>query len=33
VLSQDVFQVAPEEIAKTRVRVTLVGGKVVYGAW
>ena len=33
VLSQDVFQVAPEAIAKTRVQVTLVGGKVVYGAW
>lgn len=33
VLSQDVFHVAPEEIAKTRVQVTLVGGKVVSGAW
>jgi predicted amidohydrolase YtcJ len=33
VLSQDVFQVEPDEIAKTRVRTTLVGGKVVYGSW
>jgi len=33
VLSQDVFQVAPEEIGKTRVVATMVGGKVVYGSW
>jgi predicted amidohydrolase YtcJ len=33
VLSQDVFQVAPGEIAKTRVMATMVGGKVVYGKW
>jgi predicted amidohydrolase YtcJ len=33
VLSQDIFQVAPEEVAKTRVRVTMVAGKVVYGNW
>jgi predicted amidohydrolase YtcJ len=33
VLSQDVFQVAPEEIDRTRVAVTMVGGKVVLGAW
>jgi len=33
VLSQNVFQVAPEEISRTRVLVTMVGGKVVSGAW
>jgi predicted amidohydrolase YtcJ len=33
VLSQDIFQVAPGEISKTRVAVTMVGGKVVYGSW
>jgi predicted amidohydrolase YtcJ len=33
VLSQDVFQVPAEEISKTRVTLTMVGGKVVFGAW
>jgi predicted amidohydrolase YtcJ len=33
VLSQDVFRVAPEEISKTRVQTTVVGGKVVSGSW
>jgi len=33
VLSQDVFQVPPEEISKTRVRTTMVAGKIVYGNW
>jgi len=32
VLSQDLFAVAPEEIGKTRVVMTVVGGKVVYDA-
>jgi predicted amidohydrolase YtcJ len=32
VLSQDVFSVVPSEIAKTRVTLTLVGGKIVYGS-
>jgi predicted amidohydrolase YtcJ len=31
VLSQDVFAVAPEEIANTHVMMTMVGGKVVFG--
>jgi predicted amidohydrolase YtcJ len=33
VLSQDVFSVPADEISSTRVLVTLVGGKVVFGAW
>jgi predicted amidohydrolase YtcJ len=33
VLSQDVFGVAPEQISKTQVLMTLVGGKVVYEDW
>lgn len=32
VLSQDVFAVSPESIGKTRVTMTMVGGKVVYSA-
>jgi predicted amidohydrolase YtcJ len=32
VLSQDIFAVSRESIGKTRVTMTLVGGKVVYGA-
>jgi len=32
VLSQDVFSVAPGDIAKTRVTLTMVGGKIVYGS-
>jgi predicted amidohydrolase YtcJ len=32
VLSQDVFSAKPEEIAKTRVTLTMVGGRVVYEA-
>ncbi len=32
VLSQDIFAVSPESIGKTRVIMTLVGGKVVYAA-
>ena len=30
VLSQDVFSVAPEELAKTHVVMTMVGGKIVF---
>jgi predicted amidohydrolase YtcJ len=30
VLSQDIFSVKPEEIGKTRVEITMVGGKVVF---
>jgi predicted amidohydrolase YtcJ len=30
VLSQDIFSVSPEVIGKTRVTMTMVGGKVVY---
>jgi predicted amidohydrolase YtcJ len=30
VLSQDVFSLSPEEIGKTRVVMTLVGGKTVF---
>jgi predicted amidohydrolase YtcJ len=30
VLSQDIFAVRPEDIGKTRVTLTLVGGKTVY---
>jgi predicted amidohydrolase YtcJ len=32
VLSQDIFSVAPRSVGKTRVVLTMVGGKVVYGA-
>jgi predicted amidohydrolase YtcJ len=32
VLSQDIFSVNPEAIGKTRVTMTMVGGKVVYTA-
>jgi len=32
VLSQDIFAVSPEEIGKTRVTLTIVGGKTVYAA-
>jgi predicted amidohydrolase YtcJ len=32
VLSQDIFSVAPTEIGKTRVEMTMVGGKLVYQA-
>ena len=32
VLSQDIFAVSPESIGKTRVTMTLVGGKIVYTA-
>ena len=32
VLSQDIFSVKPEEIAKARVVITMVGGKVVFSA-
>jgi len=31
VLSQDIFRINPNEIQKTRVVITIVGGKVVYG--
>jgi predicted amidohydrolase YtcJ len=31
VLSQDIFSVAPEEIGKTTVKMTMVGGRVVFG--
>ncbi len=30
VLSQDIFSVSPDAVGKTRVTLTLVGGKVVY---
>jgi hypothetical protein len=30
VISQDLFQVPPEQIGRTRVLLTLVGGQVVY---
>jgi len=30
VLSQDIFSVSPDTIGKTRVTMTMVGGKVVY---
>jgi len=33
VLSQDIFAVPPESISKTRVLMTMVGGKPVYEAW
>jgi hypothetical protein len=32
VLSQDIFSVAPRSVGKTRVVLTMVGGRVVYGA-
>ncbi len=32
VLSQDIFSVAPESIGKTQVVMTVVGGRIVYGA-
>jgi predicted amidohydrolase YtcJ len=32
VLSQDVFSAAPADLAKTRVMMTMVGGKVVFTA-
>jgi len=32
VLSQDIFSAAPEDLAKTRVVMTMVGGKVVFSA-
>ncbi len=32
VLSQDVFSASPGDIAKTRVTLTMVGGKIVYGS-
>jgi predicted amidohydrolase YtcJ len=32
VLSQDIFTVAPDTVGKTKVIMTLVGGKSVYGA-
>lgn len=32
VLSQDIFSIKPEDISKTRVVTTMVGGKVVYSA-
>ena len=31
-LSQDIFSVKPEEIAKTKVMTTMVAGKVVFAA-
>jgi predicted amidohydrolase YtcJ len=33
VLSQDIFSVAPQQINKTKVLMTMVGGKSVYEAW
>lgn len=33
VLSQDIFAVPPETVSKTRVLMTMVGGKPVYEAW
>ena len=32
VLSQDIFSIAPENLAKTHVVLTMVAGKVVYSA-
>jgi predicted amidohydrolase YtcJ len=32
IISQDLFKVAPNQIGKTKVLVTMVGGKVVYQA-
>ncbi|MBV8334765.1 MAG: amidohydrolase family protein, partial [Alphaproteobacteria bacterium] len=32
ILSEDIFHVAPEAISSARVMLTMVGGKVVYGA-
>jgi predicted amidohydrolase YtcJ len=32
VLSQDVFSASPGDIAKTRVTLTMVGGRIVYGS-
>jgi predicted amidohydrolase YtcJ len=32
-LSQDIFSAAPTDISKTRVLLTMVGGKIVFGTW